>query len=319
VKQILNNVLELIGQTPLVQLKRLPGKDTATVLGKLEGLNPGGSVKDRIALAMIEDAEAKGLIKPGDTIVEPTSGNTGIGLALVATVKGYRAIIALPANASEEHIRQLALLGAEVELTPAAEGMAGAVALARRLVEKNPSYFMPQQFSNPANPEVHRRTTAREIIQATDGKLHAFVAAIGTGGTITGVGEVLKKEIPGIAIIGVEPARSPLLSQGRAGQHGISGIGANFIPEVLNRNVIDRIIPVADEDAFETTARLAEQEGLRAGISSGANVFAAIEVAWQLGPGKVVVTILPDGAERYLSLLLGQMSAAELSQRRNTT
>jgi len=264
---------------------------------------------------MIEDAEARGVLKPGDTIVEPTSGNTGIGLALVAAVKGYRAIIALPSNASEGHIRQLTLLGARVELTPADEGMTGAVTLARRLVEKNPRYFMPQQFNNPANPAVHRRTTGREIIEATGGKLDAFVAAIGTGGTISGVGEVLKKEVPGVSVIGVEPARSPLLTQGKAGQHGISGIGANFVPDVLNRSIIDEIVPVSDEDAYETAIRLAEQEGILAGLSSGANVFAALEVAARLGTGKLVVTILPDGVERYLSLLLGELGVAESGRR----
>ncbi|MBM2831642.1 MAG: cysK [Dehalococcoidia bacterium] len=317
-KGIVNSVLELIGSTPLVRLNRIPVRESATILAKLESLNPGGSIKDRIALAMIEDGEASGLLKPGDTIVEPTSGNTGIGLALVAAVKGYKVIIALPSNASEGHIRQLTLLGALVELTPADEGMAGAVARACRLVEKNPRYFMPQQFSNPANPAVHRRTTAREIIQATEGNLHAFVAAIGTGGTITGVGEVLKKEVPGVVVIGVEPARSPLLSQGKSGQHGISGIGANFIPDVLNRRIIDEIIMVTDEDAYETAAHLAEQEGILAGLSSGANVFAALEIGRRLGTGKVVATILPDGVERYLSLLLGEVGVAEASQRSAT-
>lgn len=313
---VVNSVLDLIGDTPLIRLNRLPEKGSAVVLAKLESINPGGSVKDRIALALVEDAEARGLLKPGHTIVEPTSGNTGIGLALVAAVKGYHTIIAMPANVSDEHIRLLTLLGAKVELTPANQGMAGAVALARDLVERHRDYFMPQQFNNPANPEVHRRTTAREIIQATGRKLQAFVTGIGTGGTITGVAEVLKKEIPGILIIGVEPARSPLLSQGRASQHGISGIGANFVPGVLNRTVIDEIVTVDDDDAYETTTQMARQEGLLVGVSAGANVFAALEVGRRLGSGKTVVTVLPDAAQHYLPLLLTQLGLADIGQRR---
>lgn len=302
--RLVRNVLELIGDTPLVQLQRIPRRGSAQILGKLESLNPGGSVKDRIALAMIDEAERSGRLKPGDTIVEPTSGNTGIGLAMVAAVKGYRLILTMPEDMSAERRRLVGRLGAEVILTPAIEGMSGAVYAAESLVAQHPDYFMPQQFMNPINPDIHRRTTAQEILKATDGQIDAFVAGVGTGGTITGVGEVLKREVPGVQVIAVEPARSPVLQGGRARPHGIQGIGASFVPGVLNVQVVDEIIGVEDEDAYRMVSRLGKEEGLLVGISAGANVAASVVVAERLGAKKVVVTILPDTGERYLSVLL---------------
>lgn len=298
------NVLELIGDTPLVELHRIPRRGSARIFGKLESLNPGGSVKDRIALAMIEEAERSGRLKPGDTIVEPTSGNTGIGLAMVAAVKGYRMILTMPEDMSAERRKLVGRLGADVILTPAIEGMSGAVYAAESLVAQHPDYFMPQQFMNPANPAVHRLTTAQEILKATDGQVDVFVAGVGTGGTITGVGEVLKKEVPGVQIIAVEPARSPVLQGGRARPHGIQGIGASFVPGVLNMEVIDEVIAVEDEDAYRMASRLGKEEALLVGISAGANVFASVVVAQRLDVRKIVVTILPDTGERYLSVPL---------------
>jgi cysteine synthase A len=296
-----DTVLELIGHTPVVRLQRMPAPGSATVWAKLERANPGGSVKDRIGLSMIEAAERDGLLKPGGVIVEPTSGNTGIGLAMVAAVKGYRLILTMPETMSVERRTLLAAYGAEIVLTPGTEGMRGAVAKAEELVWKNPGYFMPQQFKNPANPEVHRRTTAVEILHQVDGPINAFVAGVGTGGTLTGVGEVLKERYPAVQIVAVEPANSPVLSGGQPGPHKIQGIGAGFVPDVLDMDVVDEVITVANEEALETARRLAREEGLLVGISSGAAAFAALQVAERLGDGKTVVVILPDTGERYLS------------------
>jgi cysteine synthase len=300
--KIAESVLELIGGTPLVRLRRLPEARGARVLAKIEARNPGASVKDRIAAAMVEDAERRGVLKPGATIVEPTSGNTGVGLAMVAAVKGYRLILTMPEDYSVERQRLFARFGAEIHLTPAIEGMSGAVFAAQELCREHPEYFMPQQFQNPANPEIHRRTTALEILEATGGKLDAFVAGVGTGGTITGVGEVLKSKLPGVRVVAVEPAKSAVLSGGPFRPHGIQGIGASFVPGVLNRDVIDRIVPVRDEDATAWSRRLSREEGILAGISSGAAAWAACLVAAELTPAQTVVTILPDTGERYLSL-----------------
>ncbi len=301
--RLADSVLDLIGRTPVVRLNRLPKPGGAVVVAKVESLNPGGSVKDRIALAMVEDAERRGILKSGGTIVEPTSGNTGIGLALAAAVKGYRLILTMPDDMSVERQRLMARLGAEIHLTPAIEGMTGAVFAAQELVREHPDYFMPQQFQNPANPEAHRRGTALEILEVLGGRrLDAFVAGVGTGGTLTGVGEVLKDKIPGLRVVAVEPARSPVLSGGRARPHAIQGIGASFVPGVLNRDIIDEIITVRDEDAIAWSRRLAREEGLLAGISAGAATFAACAVAAALTPGQLVMTVLPDTGERYLSL-----------------
>ena len=302
-EEIADSVLDVIANTPLVRLHRVVPAASAEVLAKLESLNPAGSVKDRAALSMIEDAEAHGRIKPGDTIVEPTSGNTGIGLAMVCAVKSYRLILTMPEDMSIERRKLLARFGAELVLTPAIEGMSGAVYAAQELVEKH-RYFMPQQFNNPANPAIHRRTTALELLKATGGKIDAFVVAVGTGGTITGAGEVLRERVPGIHIVAVEPARSPVLAGGKPGLTGIQGIGASFVPSVLNRDVYDDLIAVSDEEAMTMTARLTREEGLLVGVSSGANVVAALQVAKKLGEGKRVVTILPDTGERYLSVTL---------------
>ncbi|MFZ5639424.1 MAG: cysteine synthase A [Bacillota bacterium] len=296
------SVIELIGNTPLVRLENLTGPGHAEVLAKLEFYNPGGSVKDRIALHMVETAEQQGLLKPGGTIVEATSGNTGIGLALVAAAKGYKLILVMPDTMSQERQNILKAYGAVLLLTPGVDGMDGSIRKTEEILQQNPGYYAPRQFANPANPEVHRQTTAREILNQAGGRIDAFVAGIGTGGTITGVGEVLKGELPHVKIIGVEPAASAVLSGGTAGPHKIQGIGAGFIPQVLNRQVLDRIFTVSDEDAFLTSLRLAREEGLLVGISAGAAAFAALQVARELGPGKRVVTILPDTGERYLSM-----------------
>ncbi|MCM8760521.1 MAG: cysteine synthase A [Candidatus Omnitrophica bacterium] len=299
---IANNVIELIGKTPMVRLRRLITSGMAEVVAKLEYFNPGGSVKDRICLAMIEDAEKKGLLKKGATIIEPTSGNTGIGLAMIAAAKGYKCLLTMPDTMSVERRQILRSYGAEIVLTPGTEGMKGAVKKAEELCKKTADSFMPQQFENPSNPAAHRRTTAVEILEQTKGMLDAFVAGVGTGGTITGVGEVLKKHNAGIKIVAVEPKKSPVLSGGPAGPHRIQGIGAGFIPRVLNRSVIDRIIQVEDNDAFLVAKALAKDEGLFVGISSGAAVYAALKIAKEMGEGKRVVAILPDTGERYLSM-----------------
>jgi cysteine synthase len=296
------SVLDLIGATPLVKLNRIPKAEGATVLGKMESLNPGGSVKDRIALAMVEDAERRGVLKPGATLVEPTSGNTGIGLAMVCAVRGYRLILTMPDDMSVERQRLFARYGAEIHLTPAIEGMTGAVFAAQEMCREHAEYFMPMQFENQANPDIHRRTTAIEILEATDGRLDAFVAAVGTGGTLTGVGEVLRQRVADVRLVAVEPARSPVLSGGRFRPHGIQGIGASFVPGVLNRDIIDEIVLVRDEDAMATARRLAREEGLLVGVSAGANVWAACQVASRMPPDRLVVTVLCDTGERYLSV-----------------
>ncbi len=300
--QIYNNVLETIGNTPIVKLNRLGEKIPATILVKLESRNPGASVKDRIALSMIEVAEREGILTPNSHIVEPTSGNTGIGLAIVAAVKGYRLTLTMPESMSVERRKILKAFGANLVLTPREKGMNGAVARAEELAKEIGGVFIPQQFKNLANPEVHRRTTAREIINATGGRLDAFVSGVGTGGTITGVGEILRKEIGKSAkIIAVEPADSPVLSGGKSGPHKIQGIGAGFIPEVLNTSIYDRIIQVQYADAKKTARDLARLEGIFVGISSGAATWAALEVGKDLSKGQVVLALLPDTGERYLS------------------
>ena len=300
---IADSVLDLVGNTPLIRLNRVVGPDVATVYGKIESMNPAGSVKDRIALSMIEDAERSGRLRPGATIVESTSGNTGIGLAMIAAAKGYHLILTMPDDMSLERRKLLTRYGAEIILTPRMDGMTGAVRAAEDLLRKNPDYFMPQQFENPANPEIHRRTTGPEILRALEGTpVDAFVAGVGTGGTITGVGQVLKKYRPETLVVAVEPSASPVLSGGRPRPHGIQGIGASFVPQVFDRSVVDEILTVDDEDAMRMTLRLTREEGLMVGISAGANVHASHSIAKRLGPGRTVVTVLPDTGERYLSV-----------------
>ena len=298
----LSKITEGIGNTPLVRLNRLSEEGGAAIFGKVEFANPGGSVKDRICLNMIDEAERTGTLQPGGTIVEPTSGNTGIGLALIAAVRGYKLILVMPESMSLERASLLSSYGAQLILTPAWEGMQGSIREAENIIAQNPEYFMPNQFSNPANPAMHRATTAVEIWGAMDGKIDAFVAAVGTGGTITGCGEVMKERAPDTKIVAVEPAGSPVLSGGAPGPHKIQGIGAGFVPTVLNRSIIDDIIRVTDDQAYQTTKLLAKKEGLLVGISAGANVFAAQQVAKDLRPDQHVVTVLCDTGERYLSI-----------------
>jgi len=296
------DITELIGRTPLVRLNRLSPTGGATIYGKVEFFNPGGSVKDRICLNMIDEAERLGALKPGGTIVEATSGNTGIGLALVAAVRGYKLILVMPESMSMERASLLSSYGAQLVLTPAWEGMKGSIREVESIIAQNPSYFMPDQFSNPANPAMHKKTTAIEILESLNEKIDAFVAAVGTGGTITGCGELFKERNPKVQVIAVEPAGSPVLSGGEPGPHKIQGIGAGFIPKVLNRAILDRVMTVTDDEAYQTAKQLSKKEGLLVGISAGANVFAAQKVAQELGPGKNVVTILCDTGERYISI-----------------
>ncbi|MCX7572008.1 cysteine synthase A [Tumebacillus sp. DT12] len=304
--RVANNIAELIGQTPIVKLNTIAGPDDAEIYLKLESFNPGGSVKDRIAYSMITEAELDGSLKPGSTIVEPTSGNTGIGLAMMAAAKGYRAVLVMPDTMSVERRNLLRAYGAELVLTPGAEGMKGAIAKATALKEENPDWFMPQQFDNANNPKVHRETTAVEILEALP-DVNAFVAGVGTGGTITGVGEVLKEKRGGdVQIVAVEPTASPVLSGGTPGPHKIQGIGAGFVPSILNTDVYDEIIQVENETAFEISRRLAKDEGILVGISTGANVYAALQVAKKLGKGKKVLAVAPSTGERYLSTALFQ-------------
>lgn len=298
--RVLDNILETVGNTPMVRLNRIVPEGAATVYAKLESFNPMSSVKDRIAKAMVEVAERKGKITKDTTIIEPTSGNTGIGLAMVCAVKGYKLVLTMPETMSVERRKLLAAFGAELVLTPGPEGMKGALKRADELAASTPNSFIPQQFENKANPWIHRKTTAKEILRAVD-SVDAFISGVGTGGTITGVGQVLKKRFPQVKIIAVEPEDSPVLSGGKPGPHKIQGIGAGFVPKVLDTKIYDTIIKVPTKDAVETARKLAKMEGLLMGISSGAAAFAALNVAKELGPGKTVVVVLPDTGERYLS------------------
>ncbi|MDO9573664.1 MAG: cysteine synthase A [Candidatus Contubernalis sp.] len=299
--KVVEDILELIGQTPMVRLKKVLARRDIDIYMKLESFNPGGSIKDRIALSMIKAAEEQGFLKPGSVILEPTSGNTGIGLALIAASRGYKTILVMPETMSQERRALLQALGAEIVLTPGSRGMQGALEMTGKILEENPDYFVPQQFSNTANPQAHRDTTAREILEQTGGRISALVAGVGTGGTITGVGEILKKEVPGMKVYAVEPAGSAVLSGFPSGAHKIQGIGAGFVPSVLNRAIIDRVIPVTDEEAMETARRLAREEGILAGISTGAALYGAFKASGEMKPGARMIVIAPDTGERYLS------------------
>ncbi|ALN77828.1 cysteine synthase A [Staphylococcus agnetis] len=301
VRKPVENITEIIGQTPVVKLRHQAGEDAADIYVKLEYQNPGGSVKDRIALAMIEQAEKDGKIKPGDTIVEPTSGNTGIGLAFVCAAKGYKAVFTMPETMSQERRNLLKAYGAELVLTPGSEAMKGAIKKAKELKEEH-GYFEPQQFENPANPKVHELTTGPELVEQFEGKtIDAFLAGVGTGGTLSGAGKVLKEKYPDIQLVAIEPEASPVLSGGEPGPHKLQGLGAGFIPDTLNTDIYDEVITVGNDVAMETSRRVAKEEGILGGISSGAAIYAAIQKAKELGKGKTVVTVLPSNGERYLS------------------
>ncbi|OXS73655.1 cysteine synthase A [Domibacillus enclensis] len=302
--RVANSVADLVGQTPVVKLNNVVSENSADVYVKLEYMNPGSSVKDRIALAMIEAAEKKGNLQPGGTLIEPTSGNTGIGLAMIAAAKGYKAILVMPETMSMERRNLLRAYGAELVLTPGPEGMGGAIRKAKELAEAN-GYFLPQQFENEANPEIHRLTTGKEIVEQFD-ELDAFVSGIGTGGTITGAGQVIKEKWPNAQIYAIEPKDSPVLSGGKPGPHKIQGIGAGFVPAILDTKIYDEVIQIDNDTAFETARRVAREEGILGGISSGAAIAAAVQVAEKLGKGKKVLAILPSNGERYLSTPLYQ-------------
>lgn len=302
---VVNSITDLIGNTPVVKLNRLPAEDSAEVYLKLEFMNPGSSVKDRIGLAMIEAAIEQGELKSGDTLVEPTSGNTGIGLAMVAAAKGLKAVLVMPDTMSMERRNLLKAYGADLVLTPGAEGMGGAIRKAEEL-SKEKGFFMPQQFKNEANPEVHRKTTGPEIVQQMGDQLDAFISGVGTGGTITGAGSVLKEAYPGIRIIALEPSASPVLSGGKPGPHKIQGIGAGFVPDTLDTEVYDEVVQIDNDEAFDFARRAAREEGILGGISSGAAIAAALKVAKELGKGKKVLAIIPSNGERYLSTPLYQ-------------
>ncbi|WP_096441101.1 cysteine synthase A [Alteribacter populi] len=308
--KVVNSITELIGETPLVKLNRLVTDEHADVYLKLEFMNPGSSVKDRIALSMIEDAEEKGHLKVGDTIIEPTSGNTGIGLAMVAAAKGYQTVLVMPDTMSMERRNLLRAYGAELVLTPGPEGMNGAIRKATEL-QREHGYFMPQQFQNEANPKVHRETTGKELLEQVGDQLDAFISGIGTGGTITGAGEVLKEKFPNLHTVALEPQDSPILSGGSPGPHKIQGIGAGFVPDILDTKSYDEVMTVSTENAFEYARRAAKEEGILGGISSGAAVYAALEVAKKLGKGKKVVAVIPSNGERYLSTPLYQFEGNE--------
>lgn len=306
--KIYNSILDTIGDTPIVKLRNLPSEDMAQVYVKVESFNPGGSVKDRIALRMIEDAEKSGKLKDGMTIIEPTSGNTGIGLAMVGAAKGYPVILVMPETMSIERRKLMQAYGAELVLTPGAEGMKGAIAKAKELAEEN-DWFVPAQFDNPSNPKVHEETTAKEIVNAFEKNgLDAFVAGVGTGGTITGVGNELKRMYTDIKIYAVEPEESPVLEGGQSGPHKIQGIGAGFVPSILNTEIYDQVLPVSSSEAMETAREIAKKEGILVGVSSGAALFAAIKVAKEMNPDQKVLVLLPDNGERYLSTELFQFN-----------
>ena len=310
--KVVNSITDLIGNTPLVRLNRIVPEDSAEIYVKLEYQNPGSSVKDRIAISMVEAAEADGRLKPGGTIIEATSGNTGIGLAMVAAAKGYKSVIVMPETMSLERRNLLRAYGAELVLTPGAEGMNGAVRKAEELLNDNPDYFMAEQFKNEANVKIHRETTGPEIVEAIQsigGTLDAFIAGIGTGGTISGAGEILKSNFPEVKVYAVEPAASPILAGGKPGPHKIQGIGANFVPDILNQKIYDEILHVENDEAFETARNVAKEEGILSGISSGAAIFAALKVAKELGKGKRIVVIVPSNGERYLSTPLYNFEA----------